>query len=350
MASVDSIDQSVESTPTSHKDPAEGFAEALLALALEAGIEKFGLELPKNVVEIKSESDKEPEESSGWHSTVMLRTWQMDSDMIALNNEWMRRSIQAGRNAIPEELIGRFLDPKVPIEQLFTKIKTLGKGAFGTTGLWKDGEERLFAIKELEPKLGNGSSDFEIGLALDHPNIVRIHNFVQKWSTPKEIRRYLIMEYIDGGTLKSQKLDLEQRVQITREMLFSALYMFKRGVLPLDLHRENLMVTKEGQWKWIDLGIYQPLACASRLTLSSYFKQLARLVRRTLQPSDFPEASDRHFPPLKEIVEMFRDMPQYDQPMTSELLPLLEAYCNVLVNWLNLYQESAFLEDAEVAS
>lgn len=324
--------------------PDSPFIAALIALGLQpSAAQRVRAELPKIIAldpfPAPPQQEPAPEKKSGWQSTVMMRTWQIDSDLIGLNSKWMECSLQAGRNIIPEAEMSLFLNPQVPIEALFTKIKTLGEGAFGSTGLWQANDGKLYAIKELEPRLGNGSSDFQIGLALDHPHIVQIHNFVQKWANPEEMRRYLIMEYIDGETLKAQELLLIDRVRITREMLASALYMFQRGVLPLDLHSENAMVTRDGRWKWIDLGIYQPLSCAGRLTLSSYFQQLARLVRRTLRPSSANEELTQYFPPLREAVEMFSSLPQYEQAMSPELLPLLEKYCQMLLNWLDLYHE-----------
>lgn len=254
------------------------------------------------------------------------RTWQVNSEVRALNVGWMERSREAGRNLIPQEQLDRFLDPQVPIEELFTKIKTLGGGAFGSTGLWENSNGERFAIKELNDLPGSGVADFELGLRLNHPNIVQINNFVQKQSSPSQTKRYLIMEYIDGATLSAQNLSEEERLRIGHQVIDSAQYMLSQGILPNDLHSENLMINSRGEWKWIDLGLYEPIEAVGQSSFKDYLTEISRLFERTFKDDNST---------LAEIKEPYKQLPEYTLAMSAGQLPLLSQYCQEVGNWIS---------------
>lgn len=254
------------------------------------------------------------------------RSWQINSEMRALNEGWMERSVRAGRNLIPQEQLDRFLDPQVPIDELFTRIKHLGEGAFGSTGLWENSQGEKFAIKELVDLAGSGVADFELGLRLDHPNIVQINNFVQKRTSPSETKRYLIMEYIDGATLSAQNLSEEERLRIGRQVIESAQYMLSQGILPSDLHSENLMINSRGEWKWIDLGLYEPIEAVGQHPFEDYLLKFSRLFERTFRGENST---------LTEIKEPYTKLPEYTLAMSAGQLPLLSQYCQEVGDWIN---------------
>jgi serine/threonine-protein kinase PknG len=92
---------------------------------------------------------------------------------------------------------------------------------------------------------------------VEHPNIVRIHNFVQHQGDG-----YIVMEYVGGKSLKELRLDesgvpvplpVAQGIAYILETLPALAYLHGRGLLYCDFKPENVIQTEE-QVKIIDLG------------------------------------------------------------------------------------------------
>lgn len=199
------------------------------------------------------------------------------------NLRWFSDSLARDRSIISSELIAEFLDPMVPMEQLFTKEKFLGNGYFGQVSLWKTQTGQSIALKELfDRKIDSpGLHDFQVGLTLDHPNIVKANHLVNKVDEFGTIRRYLVMEYVEGANFDPQLLSTAERFSLLEEMLESTQHMLNRGVLPRDLHFGNIMKTADGHWKWVDLGLYIPnLEEAAFRSISSTLHELNRVATR----------------------------------------------------------------------
>ena len=86
--------------------------------------------------------------------------------------------------------------------------------------------------------------EFMVGMALNHPNIVRYVNF-----DGKEITQ----EYIEGLTLREMIDQQDPRlydesflIDTCRQILEALDYIHKEGILHLDLKPENVMITKVG--------------------------------------------------------------------------------------------------------
>jgi len=177
----------------------------------------------------------------------------------AANRSFLMAAALAGRNIVPLTAVKNFANPLTPLTDQFTLIKPLSNGCFGRVGLWADQAGNRFAIKEM---LESSVNEFKIGLALDHPNIVKIHNYVTKVEEVG-VRHYLIMEYIDGSTLQkfwSRKQPcVTNPIEMVKQAIDALSHMFKRNIIPDDLHSENVMVTSNGVWKFVDLGHYRQL-------------------------------------------------------------------------------------------
>jgi len=275
---------------------------------------------------LSSESSKT--RSSGW-----IPSWQVDSEVRALNQGWLEKSVAAARSVFKEEEVERFLDPSVPMDEIWTRCKTLGGGAFGTTVLWDAGDGRSFAVKEMKANSGNGVCDFEVGLRLSHPNIVEINNFVQKRDVDGRMRRYLVMEYIDGCTLRTSDLSYEQQLKVGREMVDSARHMLAAGILPTDLHNNNMMVTKSGEWKWIDLGLYQPIEAAHRYDLAYFYHQLSHAFDRVFGSRSQPQTWQGET--LVEIRNRFGSLEGQHLAMDLRGLRVLDDFCLEVGGWLD---------------
>jgi serine/threonine-protein kinase len=112
----------------------------------------------------------------------------------------------------------------------------------------------------------------EIGLALDHPNVMRIY------PAPGRTRLYMVMEWCDGRLLRSilsekGKLPPERAIRITLGILSALDYIHKHGVVHRDLKPENIMVDGQDNIKLIDFGIASKQG-AKRLTYAGFTQAL----------------------------------------------------------------------------
>ena len=148
----------------------------------------------------------------------------------------------------------------------YTLKKILGRGGMGVVWLGHDGElEREVALKflpeivALDPEaLADLKRETRRNLDLTHPHIVRIYDFVSDSRTAA-----ISMEYVNGASLSTLKLDKAARVFTTGEIrawlgqLTEALTYAhtKAKVVHRDLKPANLMLTKDGELKITDFGI-----------------------------------------------------------------------------------------------
>ena len=98
---------------------------------------------------------------------------------------------------------------------------------------------------------------------VEHPNIVKIYNFVQHAGADGNPVGYIVMEYVGGTSLKQlldahlgrdgQRLPVEQAIAYILEMLPALGYLHSIGLAYNDFKPDNVMQTDE-QLKLIDLG------------------------------------------------------------------------------------------------
>jgi serine/threonine protein kinase len=104
----------------------------------------------------------------------------------------------------------------------------------------------------------------QIGLKLDHPNIVRV------LAPEKKSRIYLVMEYAEGKSLRAlqgekNKFPVDEALGIAQQICAALVYLHAQGVVHRDLKPDNVLMTPEGQIKLLDFGIAMDEA-ARRLT------------------------------------------------------------------------------------
>nr|WP_280268116.1 serine/threonine-protein kinase [Nocardia wallacei] len=98
---------------------------------------------------------------------------------------------------------------------------------------------------------------------VDHPNIVKIHNFAEQAGADGATVGYIVMEYVGGTSLKQllrrrresdgSYLPAAQAIAYILEMLPALGYLHARGRAYCDFKPDNVMQTEE-QLKLIDLG------------------------------------------------------------------------------------------------
>lgn len=122
--------------------------------------------------------------------------------------------------------------------------------------------QRRVAVKVLPPARLDDSSfrerfhlECQVMAALDHPNIVRAHDFDVDGKL-----HYLVMEYIDGPDLegvvrKQGPLPFELAANYTRQAADGLGHAHDAGLIHRDMKPANLLVDQRGCIKVLDLGV-----------------------------------------------------------------------------------------------
>src|ERR1700687_426646 len=141
-------------------------------------------------------------------------------------------------------------------------IAPLGAGGMGEVYRARDTRlDREVAIKVL-PAVFSADSDrlrrFEeearSASALNHPNIITIHELGQDGST-----HYIAMELVEGKTLRdllaSGPLPMRKAIEIAAQVAEGLTKAHEAGIAHRDLKPENLMVSDDGFVKILDFGL-----------------------------------------------------------------------------------------------
>lgn len=153
------------------------------------------------------------------------------------------------------------------IGQIFHKryeiLERLGQG--GTAVVYKARDvvlNRWVTIKILQEQYANDEEfvrrfrhEAQAVAALSHPNIVSIYDVVFK-----EDMHYLVMEYIEGCTLKEYMkeqggLSLVQALNFEIQILSALQHAHEHNVIHRDIKPQNILIDSNGQVKVTDFGI-----------------------------------------------------------------------------------------------
>ena len=151
----------------------------------------------------------------------------------------------------------------------------LGKGGMGAVYLGEHLDlHRKVAIKVLAPGKGDDQRlaierflrEARAAAALDHPNIVRIHDVARHNDAP-----YLVMEYVEGETLQ-QTLDRDGRVPFEMAVEYVAQaaaglqHAHEKGFVHRDIKPGNLIRDRFGVVKILDMGLARSASDKDKLT------------------------------------------------------------------------------------
>ena len=142
-------------------------------------------------------------------------------------------------------------------------IKRIGEGGMATVYEGFDTRaNRIVAIKVLKDEIANDSqsvkrfiNESKAVAMMSHPNIVRIYDV-----SVKDDLKYIVMEHIDGITLKSYMtkkgaLSLAETVSYSEQILRALDHAHNKGVTHRDIKPQNILLLKDGHIKVTDFGI-----------------------------------------------------------------------------------------------
>lgn len=160
-----------------------------------------------------------------------------------------------------ENLVGRTIGK-------YRILERLGHGGMADVyRAYQASLDRDVALKVLHPYLMSGEEDFvgrfrreaRAAAALRHPNIVQVFDFDHE-----DGLYYMVMECIDGQTLKQRLKELRKRGRVMSleetlhilEHIGDALdYAHQQGMLHRDIKPSNIMITSKGRAVLTDFGI-----------------------------------------------------------------------------------------------
>ena len=143
----------------------------------------------------------------------------------------------------------------------FQLLDYLGSGAFGEVYSARDPDLlRTVAIKILKPNAGSIHELEERFIyearavsALNHPNIVTVHEMVRMETTLA-----IVMELVAGETLRRKiagPLETDELIGIGVQMAEGLSAAHAAGITHRDIKPENVMVTPDGRVKLLDFGL-----------------------------------------------------------------------------------------------
>ncbi|KAI8393385.1 Pkinase-domain-containing protein [Radiomyces spectabilis] len=153
--------------------------------------------------------------------------------------------------------------PAVPASQLYTKLKRVGKGAYGSVykGI-NNKTKQIVAIKVLNLDTEEDDVDDiqkEISL-LSQLTLARSRNITPYYgSILNDTKLWIIMDYAAGGSvrtiMKSGPIEEKYASVITREVLLALSYLHKNHIIHRDIKAANILLTAEGNVQLCDFGV-----------------------------------------------------------------------------------------------
>jgi serine/threonine-protein kinase len=167
-----------------------------------------------------------------------------------------------------DKYIGRFLDNRY---EILEKIGTGGMAVVYKARCHR--LNRIVAIKILKDELA-GDADFrrrfrtesQAVAMLSHPNIVAVYDVCRSGDV-----EYIVMEYIDGITLKQYitrkgVLNWKEALHFASQVAKALAHAHSRGIIHRDIKPHNIMIVKDGSVKVADFGIARLQSTQNTLT------------------------------------------------------------------------------------
>ena len=153
------------------------------------------------------------------------------------------------------DVVGEIIGP-------YEVLSELGSGGMGTVYLAQDARlGRKIALKLLPPQFTNDEDrlrrfqqEARAASALNHPNILTVHEIEQKAGL-----HYIATEFVDGVTLRqhmnNQRMNLGEVLDVATQVASALKAAHAAGIAHRDIKPENVMIRSDGYIKVLDFGL-----------------------------------------------------------------------------------------------
>lgn len=176
--------------------------------------------------------------------------------------------------------------------------RLIGEGSSGKVfQVFSPADKKMLALKVYHTRTFDSAEgvirfqrEVAAGSQLEHPTIVKIYG---QGSTNSS--RYLTMDYVDGENLRdwlTRDVSVQQVVLWLKTLADGIQYMHDSGIFHRDLKTENIMVTRSGEIKIMDLGLAKTNVFATMTRLGTSVGTLAYMSPQQAVGMPLDESSD----------------------------------------------------------
>lgn len=160
-----------------------------------------------------------------------------------------------------------------PIPRNYEIVRKLAHGEIATVYLARQrNSDRQLVLKVLHQVADSATGkildrflrEYELIARLDHPNVVRIHDF-----GVADDHAYIAMEYCGGGSLKRRigaGMDRYEAYRLMRDIAGALGVLHAAGILHRDLKPTNVLFRDDGSLALIDFGLAKQVALQAEVT------------------------------------------------------------------------------------
>ncbi|HEX4962044.1 MAG TPA: serine/threonine-protein kinase [Thermoanaerobaculia bacterium] len=154
-------------------------------------------------------------------------------------------------------------------------LRRIGAGGMGEVFLAYDSRlDRRVAIKRIRPGPVKPVSrerfrrEAQLAARLSHSAIVQVYDILEE-----EESEYIVMEYVEGTTLRDQvrqgPMDVRAALELARELAAGLDTAHRQGIIHRDLKTENVLLSTSGGAKILDFGIAKRLLDSEEASLTA---------------------------------------------------------------------------------
>lgn len=184
-------------------------------------------------------------------------------------------ALQAPARGVPGNGAGEALanGSHDPIPRNYEIVRKLAHGEIATVYLARQRNSQQQIVLKVLHQVADSSTgrildrflrEYELVARLDHPNVVRIHDF-----GVADDHAYIAMEYCGGGSLKRRigaGMDRYEAYRLMRDIAGALGVLHAAGILHRDLKPTNVLFRDDGSLALIDFGLAKQVALQAEVT------------------------------------------------------------------------------------